>query len=116
MTIIDPNELFFAGEDGETITVIVKSANSAHEVNAVLDSQTAPMTSTGTQSSNLSFTLNMASHDPSHLALLFHFFNTMGGGMYKVIIKGDKGGSPFGMLVLQPLSQATAKIYTFDVV
>ena len=116
MTIIDANELIFAGEDGETITVVVKSANTAHTVNAVLDSQTAPMTSTGPQSSTLSFTLNMASHDPSHLALVFHFFNTMGGGLYKVIIRGNKGGPPFGMLVPQPLSQATAKIYAFDVV
>jgi hypothetical protein len=116
MTIIDANELFFAGEDGETITVVVKSVNTAHGVNAILDGQPAPMISTGTQSSKLSFTLNMAAHDPSHLALLFQFFNTMGGGLYKVIIKGDKGGVPFGMLVQQFNLKATAKIYSFDVV
>jgi hypothetical protein len=116
MTIIDANELLFAGEDGETITVVVKSANTTHAVNAVLDGQTAVMTPTGSQSGTLSFTLNMAVKDPSHLALLFHFFNTMGGGIYKVIIKGDKGGPPFGMLVPQPLSQATARMYAFDVI
>lgn len=116
MTIIDSNELFFAGEDGETITIIVKSVNTTHAVNANLDGQPAPMTTTGTQSSTLTFTLSMAAHDPSHLALLFQFFNTMGGGLYKVIIKGDKGGTAFGMLVQQFNSKATAKIYTFDVV
>lgn len=116
MTIIDPNELFFASEDGENITVVVKSVNTSHAVNAVLDGKPEPMTSTGTQSSALTFTLNMAANDPSHLVLLFQFFNTMGGGLYKVIIKGDKGGVQFGMLVQQFNSKATAKIYTFDVV
>ena len=115
MTIIDTDELFFAGEDGETITVVVKSANTTHAVNAVLDGATADMTPTGAQSSALRFRLNMAANDPSHLALLFHFFNTMGNGIYKVIIRGESG-PPFGMLVQQPLSKATARIYTFDVV
>ena len=116
MTIIDPNELFFAGDDGETLTVIVKSANTKHSVNANLDGSPQPMASTGPQSSTLSFVLNIAANDPSHLALLFHFFNAMGGGIYKVIIRGSNGGAPFGMLVPQALSGATARIFTFDVV
>jgi hypothetical protein len=116
MTILDANELFFAGENGETITVVVKSANTSQAVNAVLDGNTAQMNSTGAQSGTLSFTLNMAANDPSHLALVFHFFNSMGGGIYKVIISGDKGGPSFGMLVPQTLAKATARIYTFDVV
>lgn len=114
MTIIDTGELFFAGDDGETITVVVKSANTAHAVNAVLDGAAAPMTGTGPQSGRLSFKLDMAANDPSHLALLFQFFNTAGGGLYKVIIRGESG-PPFGMLVQQPLSKATARVYTFDV-
>ena len=116
MTILDPNELFFAGDDGETINVVVKSANTSHSVNANVDGSPAQMTITGQQSSTLNFRLEMATQDPSHLALLFHFFNTMGGGMYKVIIRGSNGGPPFGMLVPQSLSGATARIFTFDVV
>lgn len=116
MVVIDPLHLFFAGQNGEVITVVVKSENTVHAVNANLDGQPAQMQSTGPQSSVLTFTLDMASHDPSRLVLLFNFFNTMGGGLYKVLISGSAGGSPFGMLVPQPLSGTTARVYTFDVV
>jgi hypothetical protein len=115
MTVIDPNELFFAGNDGETITVVCKSANTRHAINAVLDGASKPMTSTGSESSSLGFALNMATNDPSHLVMIFQFFNTMGGGMYKVLITGSNGGS-FGLLVQQFSSKVTARIFTFDVV
>ncbi|HEX8286158.1 MAG TPA: hypothetical protein VF588_22550 [Pyrinomonadaceae bacterium] len=116
MTIIDPVELFFAGEDGETITVVVKSVNTRHAVNAILDGGPAAMTSTAAQASSVSFKLDMAQNDPSHLLLFFQFFNNMGGGLYKVIIRGDRGPTSFGMLVQQFNLKATAKIYSFDVV
>jgi hypothetical protein len=116
MTIIDPVELFFAGEDGETITVVAKSVNTKHAINAILDGSPAAMSPGGAQSSSISFKLNMAQHDPSHLLLLFQFFNNMGGGLYKVIISGDRGPTSFGMLVKQFNLKATAKIYSFDVV
>lgn len=116
MTIIDPVELFFAGADGETITVVVKSLNTKHAVNAVLDGSPAAMNAGGAQSSSISFKLNMAQHDPSHLLLLFQFVNNTGGGLYKVIISGDRGPTSFGMTVKQFNLKATAKIYSFDVV
>jgi hypothetical protein len=115
MTVIDPNELFFAAKDGETITVVTKSANTRHALNAVLDGASKPITSTGDESSTLDFTLNMAANDPSHLVMLYQFFNTMGGGMYKVVITGSNGGS-FGLLVQQFSSKVTTRIFTFDVV
>lgn len=115
MTVIDSDELFFAAKNGETITVVTKSANTRHALNAVLDGTTKEITSTGDQSSTLDFTVDMAAHDPSHLVMLFQFFNTMGGGMYKVVISGSEGGS-FGLLVQQFSSKVTTRIFTFDVV
>ena len=116
MIIIDPNELFFAGQDGETITVVVRSVNTRHAVNAVLDNAAQPMTPSGTQSSRLVFTLNQAANDPSHLVMIFQFFNQMGGGLYRVVISGDRSTTSFGMMVQQFSSVVTAKIFTFDVI
>jgi hypothetical protein len=115
MTIIDANQLLFAGNDGETITVVCKSANTRHAINAVLDGSPISVNSTGDESSSLNFTLNMAAHDPSHLVMVFQFFNTMGGGMYKVIITGSNGGSS-GLVVQQFSSKVTTRIFEFDVV
>lgn len=115
MTIIDADQLLFAGNDGETITVICKSANTRHAINAILDGSPEELTSTGDESSSLNFTLDLAAHDPSHLVMVFQFFNTMGGGMYKVIISGSNGGSS-GLVVQQFASKVTTRIFTFDVV
>lgn len=116
MTIIDPIQLFFAGDNKETIAVVVKSTNTTHTVNAVLDGKAVPMQKLGPQSSGLSFDLDMSKNDPSHLGLFFHFFSTGGGGLYKVVIRGSNGPTSFGMLVPQPLAGADSKIYTFDVI
>lgn len=114
MIIINEDRLFFGGENGETITVTLKSLNTRHAVSATLDGSAAKMTSTGTQSSTLSFKLDMAKHDPSILLLLFQFFGA-GGGLYKVVVRGDKGDKTFTMVVDQLNSVATSKIFSFDV-
>ena len=116
MIIISEDRLFFGGEDGETITVTLKSLNTRHAVNAILDGAPKQMTSTGTQSSTLSFKLDMSKHDPSILLLFFQFFSAAGGGLYKVVVKGDKGPKTFTMVVDQLNSVATSKIFSFDVI
>jgi hypothetical protein len=117
MTIIDEDELFVAGDNGETITVTVRSDQTVHMVTYDLDGTVAVMPSTGPQRSELSFTLNQAAHDPTKLTLVFHFANASGtGGMYRVLLRGSNGGDTFGRLFTQGSSAVTAKRYTIDVV
>lgn len=116
MIIIDRNERFFGGEEGETMTVIVKSQNTVHGVTFNLDGKSGVMPSTGPQSSSLTFKLKKAANDPSDLLVLFHFVNGAGGGLYKVLITGSKGGQPFGEVVRQLGNDKVASAgYTFDV-
>jgi hypothetical protein len=116
MIVIDRDELFLAGQNGETITVLVKSDNTVHMVTFNLDGQTGVMNQTAPQTSQLAFKLDQAAHDPSKLLLVFHFASSGGGGMYRVLVKGDKGGDPFGQVFKQGNLPATAAMYTFDVV
>lgn len=117
MHIIDEDELFLAGANGEKITVTVRSDNTVHMVTYDLDGVVAVMPSTGPQNSELTFQLNQASHDPSKLTLVFHFANSSGtGGIYRVLLKGDAGGDTFGRLFKQNSSPVTAKRYTIDVI
>ena len=117
MHIIDEDELFLAGANGENITVTVKSDNTVHMVTYDLDGVTAVMPSTGQQSSQLTFPLNQAAHDPTKLTLVFHFANAAGtGGQYRVLVVGDAGGDTFGRLFKQFSEPVTAKRYTIDVV
>ncbi|MDT5159050.1 MAG: hypothetical protein QOC99_1239 [Acidobacteriota bacterium] len=116
MTIIDEDELFFAGENGETITVTVKSTTPPLLVNFDLDGQTGVIPSTGPQSGALTVKLDQSKHDPSTLTLVFHFPNASGGGLYKLIVTGSKGPTSFGTLIPQLNSKVTAAFLTFDVV
>ncbi len=117
MIIIDRSERFFGGDDGETITVVVKSQNTVHGVTYNLDGKSGVMPSTGPQSSSLSFKLDKAANDPSDLLMLFHFVNSAGGGIYKVLITGSKGGEAFGQIVRQLGNDKVASGgYTFDVI
>jgi hypothetical protein len=93
--IINEDRLFFGGEDGETITVTLKSLNTRHAVNAILDSAPEQMTSTGTQSSTLSFKLDMSKHDPSILLLFFQFFGAADAAT-ATAARGCIGGGPAG--------------------
>ena len=116
MHIIDEDEFFLAGDNGENINVTVRSDNTVHMVTYDLDGVVAVMPSTGPQSSELTFPLNQPSHDPSKLTLVFHFSNSSGtGGIYRVLVKGDQGGDTFGRLFKQNSSPVTAKRYTIDV-
>lgn len=116
MIIINEDRLFFGGDNGETITVTLKSMNTRHAVNAILDGVPKQMTSTGTQSSTLSFRLDTSGPDPSILLLFFQFFSAAGGGLYKVIISGDSGPITFTMVVDELNSVGTSKIFSFDVI
>jgi hypothetical protein len=119
MIIIDRNERFFGGDDGEKITVVVKSQNTVHGVTFNLDGKSGVMPSTGPQSSSMTFTLKKAVKDPSSMLLMFHFANTGGSGIYIVVITGSKaGGQPFGEVVRQlGVSDKVASAgYTFDVI
>lgn len=115
MVIIDKNELFLAGNNGEKITVIVRSENTVHMVTYNLDGTTGVMPSTGPQASRLEFNLNQSQHDPTKLLLVFHFANSQAGGIYRVLVSGETG-PPFGRIFKQLSSPATAAMYTFDVV
>lgn len=118
MIIIDRNERFFAGGNGEKITVVVKSQNTAHGVTYSLDGKAAVMNQTGPETSTLIFPLNQAANDPSQLLLMFHFLNTGGGAIYRVLITGSQGGQPFGQIVRQlgPTDKTASTGYTFDVI
>jgi hypothetical protein len=119
MIIIDRNERFFGGDDGETITVVVKSQNTNHGVTYSLDGKSAVMPSTGAQSSALTFKLNKAVKDPSTLLMMFHFANTGGNGIYIVVITGNSpGGKPFGEVIRQlgVSDIVSSRGYTFDVI
>ncbi|MDQ1640551.1 MAG: hypothetical protein QOF62_3890 [Pyrinomonadaceae bacterium] len=115
MVIVDKNELFLAGNNGEKITVVVKSENTVHMVTYNLDGTTGVMPSTGPQSSRLEFNLNQSANDPTKLLLVFHFASSQGGGIYRALVVGESG-PPFGRLFKQLSSPATAAMYTFDVV
>ena len=116
MTIIDEDELFFAGEDGETITVTVKSTTPNPLVNFDLDGKTGVLPGTGPQSGELKVKLDQSGNDPSMLTLVFHFPSPAGGGLYKLIVRGDRGQTSFGTLIPQLNSKVTAAFLTFDVV
>lgn len=117
MVIIDKNELFLAGDNGEVITVIARSDNTVHMITYNLDGVAGVMTQTGPQSGQLQFTLNQTSHDPTQMLLVFHFANSANaGGIYRVLVSGSKGGVQFGRVFRQLNSPATAAMYTFDVI
>lgn len=112
MTIVDEDELFFAGEDGETITVTVKPTAPNPLVNFDLNGQTGVLPQSGV----LQVKLDQSGDDPSTLTLVFHFPSASGGGLYKLIVKGDRGPTSFGTLIPQLNSKVTAAFLTFDVV
>lgn len=119
MIIIDRNDRFLGGDDGEQITVVVKSQNTNHGVTYDLDGTSAVMPSTGSQSSALSFRLNRSVKDPSALRLMFHFANSGGNGIYIVVISGDSaGGQQFGEVIRQlgVSDIVSSRGYTFDVI
>ena len=118
MIIIDRNERFFGGDDGEQISVVVKSQNTVHGVTFNLDGKSGVMPSTGPQSSAMTFTLRQAVNDPSSMLLMFHFADTSGSGVYIVVITGKAGGQPFGEVIRQlGVSDKVASAgYTFDVI
>lgn len=117
MVIIDKDELFLAGDNGEVITVIARSDNTVHMITYNLDGVAGVMPQTNPQSGELQFTLSQNAHDPTQLLLVFHFANAANaGGIYRVLVSGSNGGAPFGRVFRQLNSPATAAMYTFDVI
>lgn len=90
MRIRNNNPLDLEGNDGEQITVTVKSSGTKHLVSFTLNGSTSSLPSND-DTSRIQFVLDKSADDPVLLTMLFTFSDPEGGN-YELTVSGSPGG------------------------